>query len=67
MADGFLAVLVADPFVNLAQFTFVGEVALILWLLLVGRRKSFRTVEPGPPDTLDPVPGARVPAVGLPV
>jgi hypothetical protein len=78
IADGFAAVLVAGPSVSIAQFTFVGEVALILWLLIVGRRRSFRTDEPHPPETVDPVtllststpvvPGDRRPAgVGEPL
>jgi len=54
IADGFVAVLVAGTSVSIGQFTFVGEVALILWLLIVGRRTVFGTDEPVPPDTLDP-------------
>jgi hypothetical protein len=51
VVDGFAAVLRSEPTVSVAQFTFVGEVALIGWLLVVGRRKNFHTREPGQPDT----------------
>lgn len=40
LADGFGAVLVPDYSVSIAQFTFVGEVALIFWLLIKGRRMT---------------------------
>jgi hypothetical protein len=36
--DGFGALLFAGYDVNLAAFTFLGEVVLIFWLLLRGRR-----------------------------
>jgi len=39
--DGFVLVLVPSPAVSIAQFTFVGEVALIFWLLIKGSRKNF--------------------------
>jgi len=52
--DGFAAVLRSGPTVSIAQFTFVGEVALIGWLLVVGRRKNFHTREPVQPDTAEP-------------
>jgi hypothetical protein len=42
VADGFVAVLVAGPSISIGQFTFVGEVALIFWLLIKGSRKNFR-------------------------
>jgi hypothetical protein len=38
VVDGFVAVLRAGPSASIAQFTFVGEVALIGWLLIAGRR-----------------------------
>ncbi len=40
--DGFGVVLVADYGVNVAALTFVGEVVLIFWLLLRGRRLTPR-------------------------
>jgi hypothetical protein len=39
LVDGFVAVLVAEPTVSIAQFVFVGEVALIFWLLIAGARR----------------------------
>jgi len=39
LVDGFLAVLVAEPTVSIAQFVFIGEVALIFWLLIAGGRR----------------------------
>jgi hypothetical protein len=65
IADGFAAVLVAGPTASVARFTFVGEVALIFWLLIVGRRKSFRTDEPVPPDTVQPTTILRTPRPGV--
>ena len=41
LVDGFVLVLVPGPSISIAAFTFVGEVALIFWLLIVGRRKDF--------------------------
>jgi hypothetical protein len=41
VVDGFLAVLVPGPSFSIGQFTFVGEVALIFWLLIKGSRKNF--------------------------
>ena len=41
LVDGFLLVLVPGPSISIGTFTFVGEVALIFWLLIVGRRKDF--------------------------
>jgi hypothetical protein len=55
IADGFAAVLLPGPTTSIAQFTFVGEIALILWLLIAGRRKSFRTEEPARGDAVEPV------------
>ena len=53
VVDGFAAVLRSGPTVSVAQFTFVGEVALIGWLLAVGRRKNFHTRGLVRPDTAD--------------
>lgn len=39
LIDGFVAILVAEPTVSLAQFVFVGEVALLFWLLIAGGRR----------------------------
>ena len=39
LVDGFGAVLVQDYAISIGAFTFVGEVALIFWLLISGRRK----------------------------
>jgi hypothetical protein len=41
LADGFGAVLVSDYSISIGQFTFIGEVALIFWLLIKGSRKDF--------------------------
>lgn len=38
LVDGFMSVLVAQPPFTLAAVTFVGEVALIFWLLIAGGR-----------------------------
>ena len=38
LVDGFMSVLVAQPPFTLAVVTFVGEVALIFWLLIAGGR-----------------------------
>ena len=53
VVDGFAAVLRSGPTASIAQFTFVGEVTLIAWLLVVGRRKDFHTPGGVPPDTAD--------------
>ena len=45
IADGFGAVLVPGYALDIGRFTFVGEVALIFWLLIKGRRKDFRPEE----------------------
>jgi hypothetical protein len=54
LADGFGAVLVPDYSVSIGQFTFVGEVALIFWLLIKGSRKQFSQRESDRVDQLDP-------------
>jgi hypothetical protein len=57
LVDGFVLVLVPGPSISIGQFTFVGEVALIFWLLIKGSRKDFsqqggtpgrRSLEPHP-------------------
>jgi hypothetical protein len=45
IADGFVAVLVPGPTISVGQFTFVGEAALIFWLLIKGTRKDFSNGE----------------------
>ena len=45
LVDGFGTVLVPDYSINIAQFTFVGEAALMFWLLIKGRRKDFGNAE----------------------
>jgi len=42
LIDGFSAVLGGDDPVGIGRFTFVGEVALIFWLVISGRRDDFR-------------------------
>ena len=34
--------LLPSPTISVGQFTFVGEVALLFWLLISGRRHDFR-------------------------
>jgi len=45
LIDGFGTVLVANYSIDIAQFTFVGEAALMFWLLIRGRRKDFSNGE----------------------
>jgi hypothetical protein len=52
LIDGVGTVLVPGYSVSIAQFTFVGEVALIFWLLIKGRRMH-STVPDRPPSTVD--------------
>lgn len=54
IADGFVAVLVSGPSISIGQFTFVGEVALIFWLLIRGTRKDFGGREADPGHHFDP-------------
>jgi hypothetical protein len=54
LADGFVLVLVPGPSISIGQFTFVGEVALIFWLLIKGSRKDFRRGQADRGDQLDP-------------
>jgi hypothetical protein len=69
LVDGFGTVLVPNYSINVAGFTFVGEAALMFWLLIKGARKDFSN---GPVDQdhyVDPesLPGRRQPAaVGEP-
>ena len=60
LADGFGTVLIQDYSISIGAFTFVGEVALIFWLLISGSRNDFR-----PHDTnhhqLDPDPTVTAP------
>ena len=50
LVDGFGAVLVQDYPISIGAFTFVGEVALIFWLLISGtpEQLSPRRHPPGP-------------------
>jgi hypothetical protein len=54
IADGFVAVLVTDPSISIGQFTFVGEVALMFWLLIRGSRKDFSRGEVDQGHYFDP-------------
>ena len=54
LADGFVLVLAQGPSVSIGQFTFVGEVALIFWLLISGRRKDFSSIAADRGHHLDP-------------
>jgi hypothetical protein len=54
IADGFVAVLVPGASISIGQFTFVGEVALIFWLLIRGSRKNFSRGEAEQDHHLDP-------------
>ena len=54
IADGFIAVLVPDPSISIGQFTFIGEAALMFWLLIKGSRKQFSRGEADRGDQLDP-------------
>ncbi|HEY5784404.1 MAG TPA: DUF4386 domain-containing protein [Microlunatus sp.] len=50
LVDGFGAVLVQDYVISIGAFTFVGEVALIFWLLISGTRNSFHRADTHPDD-----------------
>jgi hypothetical protein len=54
IADGFVAVLVPGPAISIGQFTFIGEVALIFWLLIKGTRKDFSDAEADQGHQFDP-------------
>jgi hypothetical protein len=58
LVDGFGTVLVPNYSVNVAQFTFVGEVALMFWLLIKGARKDFSNSEADQGHDFD-LPGGR--------
>ena len=69
IADGFVAVLMPGPSISIGQFTFVGEVALIFWLLIRGSRKNFSRDEAEQdhhrdPDSLLARPQSALSAVG---
>jgi len=61
VVDGFGTVLVPNYSINIAQFTFVGEAALMFWLLIRGRRKDFSNAEADEGHYVepDPLPGGR--------
>jgi hypothetical protein len=61
LLDGFGTVLVPNYSVDIAQFTFVGEAALMFWLLIKGTRKDFSNGELDQDHHLDPdsLPGGR--------
>jgi hypothetical protein len=54
IADGFVAVLVPGPSISIGQFTFIGEAALIFWLLIKGTRKDFTEGEADQGHHFDP-------------
>jgi Domain of unknown function (DUF4386) len=58
LTDGFGAVLISGYSLNIAQFTFVGEVVLIVWLLVKGVRMTSASAAPSiipqTPDATDP-------------
>jgi hypothetical protein len=54
LIDGFGTVLVPDYSVNIAQFTFVGEAALMFWLLIKGTRKDFSNDDADQDHYVDP-------------
>jgi hypothetical protein len=61
LVDGFGTVLVPNYSINIAQFTFVGEAALMFWLLIKGTRKEFSNGEVDQGHDIDPdsLPGGR--------
>jgi hypothetical protein len=61
LVDGFGTVLVPNYSMNIAQFTFVGEAALMFWLLIRGTRKDFSNREIDQDHYSDPdsLPGGR--------
>jgi hypothetical protein len=52
LADGFGAVLVPGYALDISRFTFVGEAALMFWLLIKGSRKDFNPREADRGDQL---------------
>ena len=61
LVDGFGTVLVPNYSMNIAQFTFVGEAALMFWLLIKGTRKNFSNGEADQDHDVnrDSLPGGR--------
>ena len=54
LVDGFGAVLVPGYALDVTRFTFVGEAALMFWLLIKGSRKDFSRGKADPGLQLDP-------------
>jgi Domain of unknown function (DUF4386) len=54
LVDGFGTVLVPNYSMNIAQFTFIGEAALMFWLLIKGTRKDFSDGEADRGHHFDP-------------
>jgi hypothetical protein len=52
LADGFGAVLLPGYALDISRFTFVGEAALMFWLLIKGSRKDFNPREADRGDQL---------------
>ena len=61
LIDGFGAVLVEDYAISIGQFTFVGEVALIFWLLISGTRNDFHPADNHRHPELEPDPPVATP------
>ena len=61
LIDGFGAVLVPDYAISIGAFTFVGEVALIFWLLISGRRSDFPRADSHHHPELEPDPPVATP------
>jgi hypothetical protein len=61
LIDGFGTVLVPNYSIDMAQFTFVGEAALMFWLLIKGARKDFSNAPVDQDHYVDPesLPGRR--------
>jgi len=60
LIDGFATVLGRGDVISIGQFTFAGEVALIFWLLISGRRNDFRgQAGPASHRDLEPMTAAR--------
>ena len=61
LADGFGAVLIPEYSISIGAFTFVGEVALIFWLLISGSRNNFHRADANHRHELDPDPPVTAP------
>jgi hypothetical protein len=61
LVDGFGAVLVPGYALDIGRFTFVGEAALMFWLLIKGSRMTFSRGETGRGLQLDPDSPVRAP------